>query len=79
MNTRYELFYGTGGHAGPFIGLGNAISEAENRLRGTVVGTERSIRIRPYSAKGLGGYGPVCYIVVKNAEGVVSSWPAGEP
>ena len=46
----YELFYGSGGHGGPYATIDDAERRAEALLRGSR--TERSIEIREYCAEG---------------------------
>lgn len=53
---RFELFYSSGGHVGPFHGREEADQEALDRLAG-FSGPEHHIDIRPYSADAIGGFG----------------------
>lgn len=54
--ARYELFYNDGGHGGPYLSLDQAIRRAKQLIAGSSSTT--SITIHPYSATGIGGYGP---------------------
>lgn len=56
---RFELFYSSGGHGGPYIDLEEAIRAATRR----VSNEERRISICPYDALAPGGFGPVVYRV----------------
>lgn len=43
---RYELFYSTGGHGGPYRGLGNALASAINIALG--MPNEIAVELHPY-------------------------------
>lgn len=59
----YELFYGTGGHGGPYQDLQSAIHAAYDRLRGNR--SEVWIAIHPCTGGGIGGYGESIAVVKK--------------
>ena len=64
LTKRYELFYSTGGHVGPFYGQNIARGAAVARLHGDL--NERWISIRPYDINGVSGYGPEVERVLSN-------------
>ena len=65
----YELFYGSGGHSGPYHDLQSAKDRAARLLGGSK--SETHIYIQPRLAEGIGGYGkPIGY--VRKVEGAIS-------
>jgi len=72
MEGRYELFYGTGGHRGPYVGLTAACDAAEALLKGDR--SERYISVRPYSIDAVGGYGIAVATVRKTSDGETIRW-----
>lgn len=67
---RLELFYGTGGHGGPYSNVDHAIYRAVCLLRGNP--TERSIEVRK------GDFSTVVATVEKRDDGIYVVWPALE-
>lgn len=64
----YELFYGSGGHGGPYSSAREASKAARRLLRGSR--SERSIEVRERSATGMGGYGrTIARFTKKNPKG----------
>ena len=69
----YELFYGTGGHGGPYRNLQQAIVGAAQRLKGDA--TERRITIKPRTSDGVGGYGDSVFTLFKDGNGNINTSP----
>jgi hypothetical protein len=67
----YELFYGSGGHGGPYPGLEKAVRAAINLLHGSK--SERAIDIRPRTSD---GYGKSVATARKDQTGAVVLHPA---
>ena len=53
---KYELYYSTGGHGGPYKSLKEAEKRAKDLIKGDSSGKMKSVEIRPYSSKARGGY-----------------------
>lgn len=66
---KYELFYSTGGHGGPYIGLRNARAAAKRLLVGS--NSLHRIDIRPYEKGAVGGYGRPVESVYKSGDGEI--------
>ncbi len=65
----YELFYGTGGHGGPYQSYDEAKERAIALLRGSQ--SERSITIHTRTSEGVGGYGGCLCRIRKDYEGYI--------
>jgi hypothetical protein len=61
-SPKFELFYSTGGHGGPYPNISAAEEAARRLIKGSGGGRgdrERRIDIRVYDANAPGGYGMV--------------------
>jgi hypothetical protein len=66
----YELFYGTGGHGGPYHSYDEAKSRAIALLKGSA--SEVSITIRFRDANGVSGYGDISGRLSKDRDGAIT-------
>ena len=66
----HELFYGTGGHGGPYPSHEAAAKRAAQMLRGSR--SETTIHIKPRTKEGVGGYGDKVGTVSKDREGNIT-------
>lgn len=62
----FELFYGTGGHCGPYQDMEIAVKTAVTLLQGSR--SERSISVHPRTSDGTGGYGKKVVRVFKHSD-----------
>lgn len=67
---RYELFYGSGGHGGPYSNLGTAVTAAIDKLHGSR--TERRIDVCPRTVDSPNGFGPCEVRFMKAGNGAIS-------
>ena len=66
---KYELFYPTGGHGGPYHSLNEAVVAARRLLRGFITGTITYIDIRLRTKDGFGDVVQRVTLDEANAEG----------
>lgn len=53
---KYEMYYNSGGHGGPYSDLIMAEQRARDLIKGDKSGKTTSIEIRPHNSKAIGGY-----------------------
>lgn len=70
----YELFWGSGGHSGPYLGMNKVMEEITKRWKD---GKEEEIHVHRRDAAGLGGYWYIgSYRLRRNGEKI---WPRPYP